>query len=89
MKVSRFAEKNKVNQQYQNFIRGTLKNWAKRLTTNKKILKSNIIFEGSRHPNFMNPFENGQSFIGKSFPKRLGTLTPPKPKILRGGTPGI
>ena len=46
----------------------------------------NIIFEGSRHPNFMNPFEYGQSFIGKSFPKRIGTLTPPNPKILRGGT---
>ena len=42
-------------------------NWATRLATNKKFKKSNIIFEGSRHPNFMNPFEHGQSFIGKSF----------------------
>ena len=31
-------------------------------------LKSNIISEGSRHLNFMNPFEYGQSFIGQSFP---------------------
>ena len=23
-----------------------------------------LVFEGSRHPNFMNPFEYGQSFIG-------------------------
>ena len=41
----------------------------------------NIIFEGSRHPNFLNPFELGQSFIGKWFPKRIGTLTPSNPKI--------
>ena len=34
----------------------------------------------------MNPFKYGQSFIGKSFPKRIGTLNPPNPKILKGGT---
>ena len=45
----------------------------------QKIQKSDIILEGSGHPNFMNPFEYGQSFIGKSFPKRIGTLTPPNP----------
>ena len=52
----------------------------------QKIQKANIILEGSRHQKFMNSFEYGQSFIGKSFPKRIGTLTPPNPKILRGGT---
>ena len=35
---------------------------------------SNIILEGSRHPNFMNRFEYGKSFHKKSFPKRIGTL---------------
>ena len=30
----------------------------------QKILKSNIILVGFRHPKFMNPFEYGQSFIG-------------------------
>ena len=38
----------------------------------------------SRHPNFMSPFEYVQSFHNKSFPKRIGTLTPPNPKIFRG-----
>ena len=61
-------------------------NWAERLATNKKIQKWIVIFEGSRHPNFLNPFEYGQSFIGKSFSKRIGTLTTPNPEILRGGT---
>ena len=31
----------------------------------------------------MKPFEYGQLYIGKSFPKRIGTLTPPNPKIFR------
>ena len=43
---------------------GTPKNWVKRLSTNQKIKKSNIILEGSRHPKFINPFEYGQSLIG-------------------------
>ena len=44
--------------------------------------KSNIILEGSRHPNFMNPFENGTSSHYKSFPKRIELhLTP---RYLRG-----
>ena len=42
--------------------------------------------EGSGHPNFMNPFVYGKSLLGKSFPKRIGTLTLPNPKIFRGGT---
>ena len=33
----------------------------------------------------MNPFEYGKSFQDKSFPKRIGTLTPPKPHILGEG----
>ena len=44
-------------------------------------IKSNIILEGSRHPNFMNLFEYGKLFHNKSFPKRIETLTPPNPKI--------
>ena len=54
----------------------------------KKIEKSNIILEGSRHPTLMNPFEYGKSFHNKLFPKRIGTLTPPNPKILGGGEGG-
>ena len=49
----------------------------------QKFQKSNIILKGSRHLNFMNPFEYGKSFHNKSFPKIIGTSTPPK--ILRGG----
>ena len=74
----------KVRQKYQNFIRGTLTNWVKCLSTNKKFQKSNIILEGFRHPNFMNPFEYGQSFIGQSFPKRFGT-NPTQPQDIQGG----
>ena len=33
----------------------------------------------------MNPFVYGKSFLGKSFSKKIGTLTPPNPKIFRGG----
>ena len=53
--------------------------WVKRLSTIKKFQKSNIILEGSRHPNFMNPFEYGKTLHNKSFTKRIGTLTPPNP----------
>ena len=45
---------------------GTLTNWVKGLLTYKIIQKSNIIFEGSRHPNFMNTFDYGKSFHNKS-----------------------
>ena len=65
---------------------GTLLNSVEHLSTIKKFQKSNIILEGSRHLNFMNPFEYGKSLIGKSFPKRFGTLTPPNPKLFWGGT---
>ena len=68
MKLSRSAAKKKVHQKYQNFIRGDP-------YKQQKIQKSNIIFEGSKHLNFMNPFEYGQTFIGKLFPKRTLTLT--------------
>ena len=65
---------------------GTLTNRVKCLFEEQKFQKSNIFLEGSGHPNFMNPFEYGKSFLGKSFPKKIGTLTPPNPKIFRGGT---
>ena len=45
---------------------GTLTNLVKCLLTNKTFQKSNIIFDGSRHPNFMNPFEYGKDQIGLS-----------------------
>ena len=32
----------------------------------------------------MNPFVYGKSFLGKSFSKKMGTLTPPNPKTFRG-----
>ena len=48
---------------------------VKRLFDEIKFQKSNIFLEGSRHPNFMNPFEYGTSFYNKSFPKRIGKLT--------------
>ena len=38
-------------------------NWVRHVSdqvTNQKYQKSNIIFEGFRHPIFMNPFENGK-----------------------------
>ena len=38
--------------------------------------------EVSRHPNFMNPFEFVKFFYNQSFPKRIGTLTPPNPWFL-------
>ena len=59
---------------------------VKRLFDEIKFQKSNIFLEGSRHPNFMNPFEYGKSCPGKSFATRIGTLTPPNQKIFRGGT---
>ena len=76
----------KVRQKYQNFIGGTPTNWVKFSFDHQKNQKSNIILEGSRHPNFKNPFECGKLFHYKSFPIRLGTPTPLNPKIFRGGT---
>ena len=60
---------------------GTLTNRVKRLFGEQKFQKSNIFLEGSGHQNFMNPFVYGKSFLGKSFSKKIGTLTPPNPKI--------
>ena len=59
-------------------------NGVKCLFYKQKFQKSNIFSEGSGHPKFMNPFEYDKSFLGKSFPKRIGTLTPPNPRIFRG-----
>ena len=64
MKLSRFGEKIKFVRNTKISYGGTPKNWVKRLSTNQKIKKSNIILEGSRHPKFINPFEYGQSLIG-------------------------
>ena len=40
-----------------------------------KISKVKHYLEGSRHPNFMNPFECGKSFLENLFPKIFGILT--------------
>ena len=79
IKLSRFDEK-KIK-----FIRNNKipKHWVKRLSTSKYFKSQK---ESSWHPNFIDPFECGKSFHNKSFPKRIGTLTPPKLKIIRGGT---
>ena len=58
----------------------TLTNWGKHLATNKKIQKSNIIFEGFRHPNFMNPFEYCHS-LESHFQKELEQLKLPLSSI--------
>ena len=50
----------------------------------RKVSKVKHFLEGFGHPNLMNPFEYGKSLPGKSFPKRIGTLTPPNQKIFRG-----
>ena len=63
VKLYCFAEKNKVRQKYPNFI--TLTNWVVGLC-NQWQIKSNIFKEGSGHPNFMNPFEYGKSFLDMS-----------------------
>ena len=59
---------------------GALTNLVKCLLTNKTFQKSNIILEGSKHPNLYH-FEYGKSFHNKLFPKRMGTLTPPNPNL--------
>ena len=58
-------------------------NWVKCLFDEQKFQKLNIILEGSWHPNFMNPFEYGKSYLGKSFPIRIGTLTTPNLNTFR------
>ena len=64
-KLSRFAKKNKVRQKYQNFIRGTLTSWVKRLSDEQKFSKVKHFLEGSGHLNFMNPFEYSKSLPAK------------------------
>ena len=41
--------------------------------------------EGSEHPNFMNPFEYGKSFLDKLFTKDLEPQPKPNPKYIGGG----
>ena len=55
-KIISFAEKMKFVKNTEISLRGTYTNWVKLFSTNHKFQKSNIIMEGSRHPNFMNPF---------------------------------
>ena len=74
--IIRFRRKKKGSSEVRNFYRRNLTNWARRLATSKNLQRSNVIFEGSRHPSFINHFEYGQSFFVKSFPKRFGTLSP-------------
>ena len=84
---SRFSEKkNNVPQNTKISWGGPLTTWVKRLSSYKIFQKSNIIFEGSRHPNLLNHSKYDKSFHNKSFPKRIETPTPPNPKIFRGGT---
>ena len=52
-----FRQKKKVHQKYQNFIRGDPYKLGQTPLNQKKFQKSNIILEGSRYPNFMNPFK--------------------------------
>ena len=85
IKSSRFGEKDKVRQKHQHFKSGTLTNWVKRLSAIFFSSKWNILLEGSRHPNFKNTFEYSKTFHNMSFPRRIGTLTPPNSKIFRRG----
>ena len=55
-----FRQKNKVYQKYQNFIRP----YKLGQTPLDQKNNSNIILEGSMHPNIMNTFDYGKSFIG-------------------------
>ena len=61
------VNKNRTSQKYRHFIR----------LGQTSLDKQNIskVFDGSRHPNIMNPSEYGKSFQNRSFPKRIGTLT--------------
>ena len=70
IKLSRFAEKKYSSSEIPKFHKGgPLQTGLKASRPTK-----NIIFEGSRHLNFMNPFEYGKSFLDKLFPKGIGTL---------------
>ena len=44
--------------------------------------ESKHFLECSGHQNFMNPSVNSKSFLGKSFSKKIGTLTPLNPRFL-------
>ena len=60
---------------------GILTNQVKRLFDEQKFQKGKVFLEGSGHPNFMNPIEYDKSLPGKSFSKRIRTLTAPNPKM--------
>ena len=57
----------------------TLTNWLKHLSTNKM---SNIIFVGSRHPNFMTPFEYGR-LVSQSISQTLSEIVRNSQNIIR------
>ena len=71
VKLSCFAEKDKVRQKYPYFIRGHPYELRRRPLQTIKNYRSPSFF--------MNPFEYGKSFIDKLFLKRFGTLTQTKP----------
>ena len=87
IKISLFAEKKWSSSEAPEFQKvGPLRGG---LSDQWKIRKVNHFFGGgSGHPNFMNPFEYGKTFIDKLFPKRFGTLTQTKPYIHRGDRGG-
>ena len=58
IKLSCFAKKNEVRQKYHNYKGGPLRTGSEASLTNEKLERSFIFWEGSGHPNFMNPFEN-------------------------------
>ena len=59
--------KTNFHKKFQNFIRGDPYKLGQTPPDQQNISKANIILEGSRHPNFMYPFEYGKSFHNKSF----------------------
>ena len=78
MKLSRFAEKNIVCWKYPKFIRGDPYDLGRRPLQPAKIDTSQTFFGGFGHPNFVNPFEYGKSFLDKLFTNSFGTITQTK-----------
>ena len=58
VKFSRIVEKKWSSSKMPKFYTG-----SNAFSTNKQFQKSKILLEGSGHPNFMNPFENGKSLM--------------------------
>ena len=68
------------------FIRGDPCDLGRRPMQPVKTDKSQLLLFlggwGSGHPNFMNHFEYGKSFLDKLFTKRFGTITQTKPPLV-------